>query len=44
MVEITQEQYDYFLENERWIECLEEAGVDNWDGYEFARDLFRENI
>ena len=44
MVKITQERYDELVENERWVECLETAGVDNWEGYDYACDLFRENI
>jgi hypothetical protein len=23
-----------------WLRALEEAGVDNWEGYEYARDIF----
>ena len=25
-----------------WLDCLEEAGVDNWEGMDYACDLFRE--
>lgn len=24
-----------------WLGCLEAAGVDNWDGYDYARELRR---
>lgn len=27
-----------------WLACLEDAGVDNWSGIEFAGDLMRENF
>ena len=27
-----------------WLECLEEAGVDNWSGYDYAGDLYRERL
>ena len=23
-----------------WLQCLESAGVDNWGGYDFARDIY----
>jgi hypothetical protein len=26
----------------RWAEALDEAGVDNWEGYDEARAIFRE--
>lgn len=25
-----------------FLDCLEAAGVDNWDGYEYAQDAYRE--
>lgn len=25
-----------------WLQCLEDAGVDNWSGCDYAADLFRE--
>ena len=25
-----------------WLACLERAGVDNWSGMEFAKELFHE--
>lgn len=24
----------------RWLEALEAAGVDNWDGYDYALEIF----
>lgn len=29
-------------EKANWLECLEAAGVDNWEGYDFARDIYAE--
>lgn len=25
-----------------FLECLRDAGVDNWQGYDYARELYRE--
>jgi phosphoglycerate dehydrogenase-like enzyme len=25
----------------RWLQCLEGAGVDNWDGIDYADELFQ---
>lgn len=27
-----------------WVEALETAGVDNWDGYDHAREIFKEIV
>lgn len=26
--------------NLHWLDCLDSAGVDNWDGYEIAQDMY----
>lgn len=31
-------------ERDEWLSCLEQAGVDNWDGYSFAIDIKEGNI
>lgn len=38
-VTITKKEYDCLLEESTWLSCLEAAGVDNWDGFGFAREL-----
>ena len=30
------------LEDRRWLNALENAGVDNWGGISFAQELFNE--
>ena len=35
-VEITKKEYDYLLERDMWLGCLEAVGVDNWEGYDIA--------
>lgn len=43
MVTITKDEYEELKECARWLSCLENAGVDNWGGIDFAQDLFRES-
>lgn len=42
IVEITQEEYDQLIADSKWLACLEDAGVDNWSGYDFAVELFQD--
>ncbi|ULR75100.1 hypothetical protein JC1_28 [Burkholderia phage JC1] len=42
MVTIPREEYESLLTRVRWLECLEAAGVDNWQGIEEALRLNRE--
>lgn len=41
-VSIPQEDYDEILERLMWLDALEAAGVDNWEGYEVALEIFQE--
>jgi len=41
-VTISKKEYESLKEDARWLQCLENAGVDNWPGIEFAYDLKRE--
>lgn len=29
-------------EDSEWLSCLESAGVDNWSGYDYAREMMNE--
>lgn len=40
MVTISKQLYEDLLTSERWLTALEDAGVDNWGGIEFALELF----
>ena len=40
IVEITQEEYDALLEDQKMLEALYEAGVEEWEGYDEALELF----
>ena len=39
MVTITKTEYDNLKEDLSWLQCLEIAGVDNWEGYDQAIDI-----
>lgn len=39
---IEESRYNELLEIERFMRALEAAGVDNWEGYDFAVDLMEE--
>lgn len=40
-IEISKEEYVELMDRIDFLECLEAAGVDNWDGYDYARELYR---
>jgi hypothetical protein len=42
MVTITKKEYEKLLGRDNWLCCLEGAGVDNWDGYDYASELLEE--
>ncbi len=35
-VTISKKEYEKLLKDSRFLQALEAAGVDNWEGYEFA--------
>lgn len=35
-ITITKEEYDQLIEAQKLLQALENAGVNNWEGYEFA--------
>jgi hypothetical protein len=42
MVTITREEYEELRDRDRLLTCLENAGVDNWDGWDTAIDEYNE--
>lgn len=42
-ITITVSEYDELLEAKRMLEALEAAGVDNWEGFEYAQKTFNES-
>lgn len=41
-VTIPQEEFDEMVDRLTWLDALEAAGVDNWDGHDIALELFHE--
>ena len=39
-ITISKEEYARLLEDSHFLQCLEDAGVDNWDGYSFSREMY----
>lgn len=41
-VTISTKQYNELISNQKFLFALQAAGVDNWDGYDFACEAFAE--
>jgi phage pi2 protein 07 len=41
MVTVTKTEYERLLARDFWLGCLEEAGVDNWQGIDEAKRIKR---
>jgi hypothetical protein len=41
-VTVPKSRFEELERVERWLECLGEAGVDNWDGSDYAVQLYVE--
>jgi len=42
MITITEERYNDLLDSEMWWLALDQAGVDDWEGYDYARECYAE--
>lgn len=42
-IQIPIQQYNGLCQDREFLECLKRAGVDNWDGYEFALEEYQDN-
>jgi hypothetical protein len=40
MITIKQSEYEALTESQKFLNALEAAGVDNWDGYSYAVEIF----
>lgn len=41
-VTISKEEYESLLEDQKLLQCLQGAGVDNWEGYDYALEMMEE--
>lgn len=41
-ITISKKEYESLLEDSKKLQALEGAGVDNWQGYDYAMELLRE--
>ena len=41
-IEISINEYEELLEDSAFLNALNAAGVDNWEGYDVARGLYQE--
>lgn len=44
MAEEFREELETISANSDFLECLEDAGVDNWDGYEYAQEAYQGEV
>lgn len=44
LVFLTENEYDDLVKDREFLGCLEQAGVDNWEGYSIACQLFEGEI
>ena len=38
-VTISLKEYEQLLDDSEWLRALEDAGVDNWEGFEFVKEI-----
>ena len=41
-VTLTADEYDELVEDQDFLDCLRGAGVDNWDGWDYAIEAYQE--
>jgi len=41
-MEISEEEYEQLVEDQKFLQALFAAGVDNWQGYEIAQQMMEE--
>lgn len=42
MIQVSAEELKRLLDNDLWVEALEEAGVNDWEGWDEALVIYRE--
>lgn len=43
-ITIKKSEYEQLIKDSNWLSCLEGAGVDNWQGYDYAIDMYQEEF
>lgn len=43
-IKISVKEYEELREDQKLIRALEAAGVDNWEGYDYAMDIYHGRI
>jgi hypothetical protein len=41
-ITISKKEYEELLEDQKLLRCLQDAGVDNWSGYDYAMEMMKE--
>ena len=41
-ITISKKEYEELLKDSQFLDCLRGAGVDNWDGYDYALEMMKE--
>lgn len=41
-VSVEKKEYERLKDNAKFLQALQNAGVDNWEGYDFAIELYGE--
>ncbi len=42
LISITKKEYDQLIKDQKWLQALESAGVDNWEGIDIAKESFND--
>jgi hypothetical protein len=42
-ITITKQEYDQLVEDQQFLHALQNAGVDNWEGYDYALELLEKD-
>ena len=43
-ITISKEDYEEMQQELLWLQALEDAGVDNWEGFDEAREIYQEYL
>ena len=41
-ITISKKEYESLLEDQKLLQCLQDAGVDNWEGYDYAMEMMED--